>query len=79
MRGFVQQWLNPTFSWNVLILIIVLCFASVVGIIAGLAIQNWIVGVGFAAGVTLFIHIFLFCVWFSSRRSKYVFNLQILA
>ncbi|XP_035709866.1 kinase D-interacting substrate of 220 kDa B isoform X2 [Folsomia candida] len=71
MKSFARQWLNPIFSWNVLILIIVLCFASVVGVIAGLALQNWIVGVGFAAGVTFFVHAFLFCVWFSSRRSKY--------
>lgn len=70
MKSFARQWLNPIFSWNILILIIVLCFASVVGVIAGLALQNWIVGLGFGAGLTFLIHIFLFCVWISSRRSK---------
>jgi ankyrin repeat-rich membrane spanning protein len=70
MKSFARQWLNPVFEWNILILIVVLCFASVVGVIAGLSLQNWIVGVGFASGITMFIHTFLFCVWFSSRRSK---------
>jgi ankyrin repeat-rich membrane spanning protein len=70
MKSFARQWLNPMFTWNILILIVSVCFSSIVGVIAGLAIQNWIVGVSFCGGLVVIIHTVLLCIWLSSKRSK---------
>jgi len=70
MKSFAKQWLNPVFSWDLMVFLVILCFASVVAVIAGLALNNWIVGVSFLAGVVLSIHIFLFVIWILSRKEE---------
>lgn len=70
MASFARQWLNPLFTWSPLLFIIIVCLASVMGVIAGLSLWSWELGVSFTFGLIMLTHAILFIIWFFSQRSK---------
>ncbi|KAF5273996.1 hypothetical protein FQA39_LY01111 [Lamprigera yunnana] len=81
MKNFAREWVDPIFQFTSLLFWVILHFAIVMGVITGLAIQNWIVGVCLGVGIITVVYIFLALIWFAGKRYDwdwpYNFNLKL--
>ncbi|KAK4875156.1 hypothetical protein RN001_011578 [Aquatica leii] len=81
MKNFAREWVDPIFQFTSLLFIAILHIAIIIGVIGGLAIQNWIFGISLAVGVLAIVYIFLGLIWFAGKRYDwdwpYNFNLKL--
>ncbi|KAB0794943.1 hypothetical protein PPYR_11782 [Photinus pyralis] len=81
MKNFAREWVDPMFQFTGLLFFVVLHISAIIGIMGGLAIQSWLVGVCLSVGVLAVIYIFLALVWFAGKRYDwdwpYNFNLKL--
>ncbi|KAF5290012.1 hypothetical protein FQR65_LT11678 [Abscondita terminalis] len=81
MKNFAREWVDPIFQFTGLLFLVVLHVAVVVGVVGGLAVQNWVVGVSIAVAILAIVYVFLALIWFASKRYDwdwpYNFNLRL--
>lgn len=68
MKNFAREWVDPIFQFTSLLFLVNLHIAVIIGIIVGLCLQNWIIGLTVAGAVLAIIYTFLALVWFASKR-----------
>ena len=68
MKNFARQWVDPVFQFSSLLLLVVVHIALITGIVVGLAIQSWLIGVCSGGGLVLLCYTFLVLVWYGSQR-----------
>lgn len=68
MKNFARQWVDPVFQFSSLLLLVVVHTALLAGMVIGLAVRSWIIGVCSGGGLVLLCYTFLVLVWFGSQR-----------
>ncbi|XP_034949569.1 kinase D-interacting substrate of 220 kDa B isoform X2 [Chelonus insularis] len=68
MKNFARQWIDPVFQFSTLLLVVVMHISVLIGTIAGLAVQSWILGVALGVSVLTTVYIFLGLVWYANNR-----------
>ncbi|KAJ9575076.1 hypothetical protein L9F63_007737, partial [Diploptera punctata] len=68
MKNFARQWMDPVFQFSSLLLLVIVHFALIVGMIVGLAVQSWLIGVCSGGGLIILCYTFLVLVWYGSQR-----------
>lgn len=68
MKNFARQWVDPVFQFSSLLFLVVVHTAILAGMVIGLAVRSWIIGVCSGGGLVLLCYTFLVLVWFCSQR-----------
>jgi hypothetical protein len=68
MKNFARQWVDPVFQFSSLLFLVVLHTAILTGMVIGLAVRSWIIGVCSGGGLVLVCYTFLVLVWYCSQR-----------
>jgi ankyrin repeat-rich membrane spanning protein len=68
MKNFARQWVDPVFQFSSLLLLVVVHTALLTGMVIGLAVRSWIIGVCSGGGLVLLCYTFLVLVWYGSQR-----------
>ncbi|XP_021938085.1 kinase D-interacting substrate of 220 kDa isoform X3 [Zootermopsis nevadensis] len=68
MKNFARQWVDPVFQFSSLLLLVIVHTALLAGMVIGLAVRSWIIGVCSGGGLVLFCYTFLILVWYGSQR-----------
>ncbi|XP_023721158.1 kinase D-interacting substrate of 220 kDa B isoform X5 [Cryptotermes secundus] len=68
MKNFARQWVDPVFQFSSLLLLVIVHTALLAGMVIGLAVRSWIIGVCSGGGLVLLCYTFLILVWYGSQR-----------
>lgn len=68
MKNFARQWVDPVFQFSSLLFLVVVHTAILIGMVIGLAVRSWIIGVCLGGGLVLLCYTFLVLVWYCSQR-----------
>lgn len=68
MKNFARQWVDPVFQFSSLLFLVVVHTAILTGVVIGLAVRSWIIGVCSGGGLVLLCYTFLVLVWYCSQR-----------
>jgi ankyrin repeat-rich membrane spanning protein len=68
MKNFARQWVDPVFQFSSLLFLVVVHTAILAGMVIGLAVRSWIIGVCSGGGLVLLCYTFLVLVWYCSQR-----------
>ncbi|XP_069672913.1 kinase D-interacting substrate of 220 kDa B isoform X3 [Periplaneta americana] len=68
MKNFARQWVDPVFQFSSLLLLVVVHTALLTGVVIGLAVKSWIIGICTGGGLVLLCYTFLVLVWYGSQR-----------
>ncbi|XP_025602086.2 kinase D-interacting substrate of 220 kDa B isoform X3 [Athalia rosae] len=68
MKNFARQWMDPVFQFSSLLFIVVVHVSLLVGVIVGLAVQSWIIGLSVGVSLVVFSYVFLVLVWYANQR-----------
>ncbi|XP_018044615.1 PREDICTED: kinase D-interacting substrate of 220 kDa isoform X1 [Atta colombica] len=68
MKNFARQWIDPVFQFSSLLFLVVAHISLLVGIILGLVLQSWIIGLSSGISLLVVVYIFLILVWYANKR-----------
>jgi len=68
MKNFARQWVDPVFQFSSLLFLVVVHTAILTGVVIGLAVRSWIIGLCSGGGLVLLCYTFLVLVWYCSQR-----------
>jgi len=68
MKNFARQWIDPVFQFSSLLFLVIAHISLLVGVIIGLALQSWIIGIACGVSLLIVIYIFLVLVWYAHKR-----------
>jgi len=68
MKNFARQWIDPVFQFSSLLFLVVAHVSLLVGIILGLVLQSWIIGLSSGISLLVVVYIFLILVWYANKR-----------
>ncbi|XP_070172174.1 kinase D-interacting substrate of 220 kDa B isoform X3 [Polyergus mexicanus] len=68
MKNFARQWIDPVFQFSSLLFLVVAHISLVVGLIIGLTLQSWIIGLSCGISLLFIVYIFLLLVWYANKR-----------
>ncbi|RZF42902.1 hypothetical protein LSTR_LSTR003618 [Laodelphax striatellus] len=68
MKNFARQWVDPTFQFSWLMLVLLAHFVLIVGAIVVLIVGNWLVSVIVTTAIFILIYAFLVVIGFGSQR-----------
>ncbi|XP_039292583.1 kinase D-interacting substrate of 220 kDa B [Nilaparvata lugens] len=68
MKNFARQWVDPTFQFSWLLLVLLAHFVLIVGVIVTLIVGNWMIGLVVTSAIFLLIYAFLVVIGFGSQR-----------
>ncbi|XP_011263943.1 kinase D-interacting substrate of 220 kDa B isoform X4 [Camponotus floridanus] len=68
MKNFARQWIDPVFQFSFLLFLVVAHISLVVGLIIGLTLQSWVIGLSCGISLLVVVYIFLLLVWHAYKR-----------
>jgi len=68
MKNFARQWVDPVFQFSSLLFFVVVHTAILTGMVIGLGVRSWIIGVCSGGGLVLLCYTFLVLVWYCNQR-----------
>ncbi|KMQ97513.1 kinase d-interacting substrate [Lasius niger] len=68
MKNFARQWIDPVFQFSSLLFLVAVHISLVVGLIIGLTLQSWIIGLSCGISLLVIVYIFLLLVWYANKR-----------
>ncbi|KAF4522837.1 hypothetical protein B566_EDAN008099 [Ephemera danica] len=68
MKGFAQQWVEPTFSFTILLFVVLCHVALLLGVSSGLIFASWEIGLSIGFGVFALIYVILLLIWYGAQR-----------
>jgi hypothetical protein len=68
MKNFARQWVDPVFQVSSRLFLVVVHTAILTGMVIGLAVRSWIIGLCSGGGLVLLCYTFLILVWYCSQR-----------
>ncbi|XP_011303261.1 kinase D-interacting substrate of 220 kDa isoform X2 [Fopius arisanus] len=68
MKNFARQWIDPTFQFSSLLFCSAIHVSLFLGVMMGLALQSWIVGVSLGGTVFCTVYICLILVWYANKK-----------
>ncbi|XP_015122947.1 kinase D-interacting substrate of 220 kDa B isoform X2 [Diachasma alloeum] len=68
MKNFARQWIDPTFQFSSLLFCSTSHVSLFLGVMLGLALQSWIVGVVFGGALFCTVYVCLILVWYANKK-----------
>lgn len=68
MKNFARQWMDPVFQFTSLLFVATVHVSLLVGVILGLALRSWIIGLSVGVSLVFAIYAFLVLVWYANQR-----------
>ncbi|XP_024945713.1 kinase D-interacting substrate of 220 kDa isoform X2 [Cephus cinctus] len=68
MKNFARQWIDPVFQFSSLLFLVVTHLSLLMGVIVGLAVQSWIVGLASGLILITVVYVFLVLIWYANQR-----------
>lgn len=68
MKNFAREWVDPTFQFTLLLFFVIVHISAILGIVIGLSVRNWVVGVSVGVSFIVFCYTFLTLTWYASKR-----------
>ncbi|XP_049824208.1 kinase D-interacting substrate of 220 kDa B isoform X3 [Aethina tumida] len=81
MKNFAREWVDPVFQFTSLLFLVLIHITITLGMIFGLSLQSWIVGLVVGLAVLILCYMFLALTWFASKKYDwdwpYNFNVKL--
>ncbi|XP_046424348.1 kinase D-interacting substrate of 220 kDa B isoform X3 [Neodiprion fabricii] len=68
MKNFARQWMDPVFQFSSLLFLVVVHVSLLIGVILGLSLQSWIIGLAIGVTFIVVLYVFLLLVWYANQR-----------
>ncbi|XP_068991916.1 kinase D-interacting substrate of 220 kDa B isoform X5 [Neodiprion pinetum] len=67
MKNFARQWMDPVFQFSSLLFLVVVHISLLIGVILGLSLQSWIIGLAIGVTFIVVLYVFLLLVWYANQ------------
>ncbi|XP_046594965.1 kinase D-interacting substrate of 220 kDa B isoform X6 [Neodiprion lecontei] len=67
MKNFARQWMDPVFQFSSLLFLVVVHVSLLIGVILGLSLQSWIIGLAIGVTFIVVLYVFLLLVWYANQ------------